>query len=219
MHRQRAMLLVGPTGSGKTPLGERLDAQGLWGRRCCHFDFGKHLRAVAANELRPDGWTDADTAFVRDVLLKGALLEKSAFHLAERLLAQFTEAARLGPDDLLVLNGWPRHAEQAETVDLGVDVGLVAHLDCAEVEVRARIRGDAGGDRTGRADDSEPDVSRKWRVYKKRTEPLLDHYRRKGVQVVALDVDTETSSGDLVRCLEGANDPWSDRQAARSDRT
>lgn len=217
MYRQRAMLLVGPTGSGKTPLGERLDAQGLWGRRCRHFDFGKHLRAVAANEIRPTDWTDADTAFVRDVLFKGALLEKNAFHVATRLLAQFARIARLGPDDLLVLNGWPRHAEQTETVDLSIDVGLVAHLDCPELEVRARIRGNAGGDRTGRADDSEPDVSRKWRIYKNRTEPLLDHYRRKGVQVVVLDVDAETASGDLVRRLEGVGDPWLEPSEPRSD--
>jgi hypothetical protein len=43
-----ALLLLGPTGAGKTPLGDWLEAHGLWGRPCHHFDFGANLRAVVA---------------------------------------------------------------------------------------------------------------------------------------------------------------------------
>jgi len=48
MIRRDAILLVGPTGAGKTPLGEWLQLHGLWGRRCHHFDFGTNLREVAS---------------------------------------------------------------------------------------------------------------------------------------------------------------------------
>ncbi|HPP52686.1 MAG TPA: nucleoside monophosphate kinase, partial [Thermoguttaceae bacterium] len=44
----QGLLLLGPTGSGKTPLGELLAQQGVWGRRCVHFDFGAQLRRIAS---------------------------------------------------------------------------------------------------------------------------------------------------------------------------
>ena len=47
----KAILLLGPTGSGKSPLGDELEANGLNGRRCLHFDFGRRLRRAA--EGRP----------------------------------------------------------------------------------------------------------------------------------------------------------------------
>lgn len=48
-----AVVLLGPTGSGKTPLGELMARQGLWGRRCVHFDFGALLRQIAAQGRKP----------------------------------------------------------------------------------------------------------------------------------------------------------------------
>ena len=49
----KAVLLVGPTGCGKSPLGQLLERLGLKGMRCLHFDFGKRLRKI--NAERP-GW-------------------------------------------------------------------------------------------------------------------------------------------------------------------
>jgi hypothetical protein len=43
-----AILLVGPTGSGKTPLGALCEKKGLWQSRVFHFDFGAILRRIAA---------------------------------------------------------------------------------------------------------------------------------------------------------------------------
>jgi len=43
--RPEAVLLVGPTAAGKTPLGDALQAGGLWGRACRHFDSGRGDRA------------------------------------------------------------------------------------------------------------------------------------------------------------------------------
>ena len=44
MQRPSAILLLGPTGSGKTPLGELMERRGFGGRRCRHFDLGDRLR-------------------------------------------------------------------------------------------------------------------------------------------------------------------------------
>jgi adenylate kinase family enzyme len=50
----KAILLLGPTGSGKTPLGQVLEERGLWGHTCMHFDFGANLREIVACN-KPDG--------------------------------------------------------------------------------------------------------------------------------------------------------------------
>ncbi|MEE8450650.1 MAG: hypothetical protein V3R99_02015 [Thermoguttaceae bacterium] len=52
-NRNRAALLLGPTGAGKTPLGRLIEQRGLWGVRCLHFDFGDNLREVVRRN-RPD---------------------------------------------------------------------------------------------------------------------------------------------------------------------
>ena len=63
----RALLLVGPTGSGKTPLGNWLEQNGLRGVRAHHFDFGTNLRRVVATG--PSGhFHEGDIGFLRSVL-------------------------------------------------------------------------------------------------------------------------------------------------------
>ena len=51
--RRRAIVLLGPTGSGKTPLGDLIERCGLWGAPCLHFDFGACLRSIVEQD-RPD---------------------------------------------------------------------------------------------------------------------------------------------------------------------
>lgn len=88
-NRLPALLLLGPTGSGKTPLGRVLEARGLAGRRCLHFDFGENLRQVVAQH-KPDSLVSTtDIAFLRRVLETGALLEDDQFPLAARILRSF----------------------------------------------------------------------------------------------------------------------------------
>ena len=42
-----AVLILGSTGSGKTPLGEYIEQNGLNGIKCHHFDFGACLRRIS----------------------------------------------------------------------------------------------------------------------------------------------------------------------------
>ena len=84
--RHRAILLLGPTGSGKTPLGDLIERRGLAGAPCLHFDFGANLRRIVERD-RPDehlGREEID--FLRRVLPSGALLENERFSIAERVL-------------------------------------------------------------------------------------------------------------------------------------
>jgi adenylate kinase family enzyme len=187
-----AILLIGPTGSGKTPLGEFLEANGLNERRCAHFDFGSELRAAAAQrEVRR--LSGADLAFVRKCLAEGALLENETFHIAEALFANFLELRDIGAQDLLVLNGLPRHSGQAAAVDRLAKVVLVAMLECDAQTTIERISANAGGDRVGRTDDDPDSVRRKLAAFAERTRPLVNHYRGSGVPILTLNVEVSTT--------------------------
>jgi len=200
--RPEAVLLIGPTGSGKTPLGDLLEARGLWGRRCLHFDFGVRLRQCAAGE-GPAGLLDRqECAMLERMLRDGALLEDEHFPIAERLLRGFLAARGAGPGDLVVLNGLPRHAGQARDIEPIVTVQAVIHLACLAPVAARRIRGDVGGDRAGRRDDGTEGVRRRIDVFHERTQPLTARYAARGATVLDLCVGPATTAEALSEELE-----------------
>lgn len=193
----RGLLLLGPTGSGKTPLGDCIERRGWQGYRCVHFDFGYQLRQVAVGIVRPEGLSAADRAFVVEVLESGALLEDEQFYIAECILRAFIRRKGLGEGGCVVLNGLPRHAGQAARMERTVRVEWVLDLQCAPGVVHHRIRTDAGGDRVGRVDDEAELVARKLEIFRARTEPLLDYYRALGTRMVVAEVEGETQPEDI----------------------
>ena len=202
MKKYKAILLIGPTGAGKTPLGEGLERTGLWGRRCFHFDFGAALRQAAEKGNCRGTLTDRELKIVRHSLETGVLLENEDFPIAEKILHGFAESRGVKEGDLLVLNGMPRHEGQAEDVDRIVDLQAVVVLECSAEVVRERIRVNAGGDRAGRADDSPPAVTEKMRIFAERTRPLLDHYRAKRVRVEKVHVGLTTGPTEIMDLIE-----------------
>jgi adenylate kinase family enzyme len=202
--RRKAVLLIGPTGSGKTPLGEYLAQHGLRGRRCHHFDFGANLRrageGVRAGELGP-----SDVAAVQRVLSTGALLEDHEFHIAARLLQAFVGEKAVGAADLVVLNGLPRHPGQARDIEPIVRVTEVVCLACSPEVVRQRIRMNSGGDRADRIDDAPQEVDNKLKIFEGRTAVLLDHYRSAGVPVKEVSVTVDTTPAEIVDRLSAGH--------------
>ena len=197
--KNEAILLLGPTGSGKTPLGDCLAERGLFGRRCIHFDFGAQLRHVAEHGGR--GLTADDVAYVQSVLTNGALLEDDTFHIARTILETFMDEHDAGVQDIVVLNGLPRHAGQARDVGKVLSVTLVVALECTVDTVHARIAKNSGGDRTERTDDSVAEIARKLEIYAARTLPLLNHYHSEGAQRCRVPVDVETTPSDILETL------------------
>ncbi len=204
MRSNEAILLLGPTGAGKSPLGDCLAEQGLNGRRCVHFDFGAQLRHAAAHGGR--GLSDEDVVYVRKVLAEGALLEDEAFGIARGILKHFMADREVRAEDRVVLNGLPRHVGQARDVGSVLDVTMVVVLECSAEVVRARIAQNSGGDRTGRTDDSIAQIEHKLSLYAERTHPLLDHYRAEGVQLRLVPVGIATTPTDIVTILSGTKD-------------
>jgi len=188
------MLLIGPTGSGKTPLGSYIEQHGISGRRCHHFDFGHELRSIADADTAPEGFTESEHQFLQDVLRKGLLLEDQHFPLAKRIVRDFLARSFFEESDILILNGLPRHTGQALDMAELVNVTCLLVLECTAEDVCERIRVNTGGDRTARVDDAEEMIRKKLEIFHGRTAPLIDHYAEQGLRLMKLPVHASSTS-------------------------
>ena len=191
----RAVLLLGPTGAGKTPLGEIIQRRGLWGSECLHFDFGAHLREIVSRNRPDNRISRRDIEFLKQVLSSGALLEDEDFSLARRILQSFI--ARRGADcqTRIVLNGLPRHVGQARSIDKMMHVEVVVHLRCSSETVFRRIRSNLAGDRTDRVDDDLDAIRQKLAIFNHRTASLLEHYSKR--RIVVVEVTAKMTPGQM----------------------
>ncbi len=198
-----AILLLGPTGSGKTPLGEELERRDLGSRPCVHFDFGANLRRLAAGPDQNGLLNAGDLARIRASLATGNLFEDRDTPMIGRILSSFVEARGLRPGTLLVLNGLPRHAGQARGLAGTVSVERVVLLEAEAPVILERLRIDPGGDRAGRPDDSLEAVRKRLADYRERTPPLLDFYGALGVPVSKIGVTAAMAAAEMYGILAG----------------
>jgi adenylate kinase family enzyme len=136
------------------------------------------------------------------MLETGALLEREHFPLAERILRSFLAEHAPNPETCVVLNGLPRHVDQAKAVEPIVDVCTVISLRCTRQTVLARVFSNAGGDRAGRCDDDPELVLAKLESYYERTAPLVDYYRALDVPVRRIVVTAAMTADEIWRILE-----------------
>jgi len=158
------VVLLGPPGCGKGTQAARLCAR----EGIVHLSTGDLLRAAVA---------------------KGTPLGVKA--------KPFMDAGRLVPDDLVIglakeridapdakkgflLDGFPRTVPQADALDatLGAKgIEAVVYYVLADETIVRRSLG------RGRADDTEPVIRERLRVYRAQTEPLVARYRGSGLLV------------------------------------
>jgi adenylate kinase len=198
--RWQTILLLGPTGAGKSPLGEILEKRGLWGGKCIHFDFGQQLRSSVVRQSTP--LNREEIATVRALIKANALLEDEQFHIALKLFNDFLALHQAARSELVIMNGLPRHTGQAEIMDGYIQMVALICLSCPAEVVRARIKTNFGRDRKRRVDDTLPEIARKLRIYEARTMPLITYYQSRGVRVLNYEVGRETSSVDVRNWLE-----------------
>lgn len=196
----KAVLLLGPTGSGKTPLGNLLEARGLRNAACRHFDFGAQLRAIVLRDQPDSLFSRPDIDFLRAVLQQGALLENEHFSIAERILRSFLAQPETA-GRIVVLNGLPRHLGQAHAVDKLLSVETVLSLHCSAEVVLKRIQTNVGGDRTGRPDDDLASIHKKLFLFDQRTAPLLEHYRAQGARILPIEVAADMTPDAMWQLL------------------
>ena len=205
-----SILLLGPTGVGKSPLGDALARNGLFGRRCHHLDFGSELRRIVSATGASEDYTADELDFIHGVLERGLLLENEHFLLAEKIISLFLMRSGFAASDLLVLNGIPRHEGQARDIEKIARVHALIVLDCSGEVVFCRIRDNAGGDRTERRDDEIGLIEKKLRIFRERTSPLVIYYEQQGKQVYRLRVTATMTPNEAylqVSMLAAAHPP------------
>jgi adenylate kinase len=184
------VLLIGPPGAGKGTQGERL-AQRL---SLAHIATGDLLRA----EVRAGTQLGRAAA---DIMRRGELVPDEV--IIAMVLPRITEAAQ---GDGYLLDGFPRTLQQSEEVRRLADTDLVAphavfYLDVPRDELVRRILARAEVD--GRSDDNERTVQTRLQVFDDATQPLVEHYRERGIlRVVDADRDADAVTADLIAVLE-----------------
>lgn len=172
--RYQTMLLFGAPGVGKGTQGKILGAiPGFYHLSCgevfrtldIHSELGKiFYEHSSRGELVPD-----------DVTVK---------MWRENLHAQTVLSLYKPHDDLLVLDGIPRNARQAQLMEEHIDVLVIVHLTCSNKEAMIkRLRRRAL--KENRADDAREDViRRRWDIYEQETRPVLEYYPAEKIRTV-----------------------------------
>ena len=98
--------------------------------------------------------------------------------------AQTTLSLFKPKSDLLILDGIPRNQSQAEAMDEYLDVLLVVHLVCPDLDEMVR-RMKRRAVKENRLDDADEEVIRhRFDVYDRDTRPVLEHYDPKIIKEI-----------------------------------
>lgn len=164
--RFRAILLVGPPGSGKGTQGSLLGSiPGFF-----HHSSGEVFR-----NLNPS--SPAGSVFAKFSSHGELVPDEVTIDVWRENIAQRQESGKYNPArDLLMLDGIPRTAPQARLMDQYINVLGVVLLQCTDenafierLKRRALLE--------NRADDAREDViRRRFEVYKQETRPILECY-------------------------------------------
>lgn len=164
--RIRSILFLGPPGAGKGTQGELVGAiPGLF-----HHSSGDAFRRLD-DSVEPGKST-------RPYMNRGDLVpDDLTIQVWRADLERCIAAGEFRPDvDLLLLDGIPRDVAQAELLDKEIEVRGVVHLFTSDEDAFVeRLKKRAL--KEGRSDDAnESTIRNRFEVYKRETQPVLDHY-------------------------------------------
>lgn len=180
---QHNIILIGPPASGKGTQAQKISE---------HYN----IRIIKPGEIFRKH-IDAQTQLgkiAEEYVNKGELLpDRYTNELVAEAYAD-TDVSRG-----VIFDGYPRSFEQAEALDKLLNTFCVIHIAVSEEEVIRRIR---ENDRD-REDDTIEVIKNRLQVYKNRTNPILEEYRKKGI---VYDINGEQSIdevfADITRILD-----------------
>ena len=176
--RFRSVVLVGPPGVGKGTQGKLLASiPGIF-----HLSSGDMFREL-------DDESDFGQLF-HEYATRGDLVPDD---ITVKIWLQYVknkvEQGVYDPEsDLLILDGIPRNLAQAELLSPYVKILKILFMVCEDREVMfERIRGRALKEK--RRDDADELVVRyRWDLYKRDTEPMIDHFTQEMVRIIDADM-------------------------------
>jgi len=170
------VLLLGPQGSGKGTQAKRIAAEyGL-----PHVATGDMFREAIAEQ------TDLGRE-VEPILAQGDLVpdELTVALIRERLEQDDADAG-------FVLDGFPRNLAQAAALDdllttIGRELDVVFEFQLSDEVAMERMERRAREE--GRTDDTPEVMRRRLEIYRRETQPLVEHYRVRQANVVGLHAE------------------------------
>jgi len=164
--RYRSVLIFGAPGVGKGTQGKLLGAvPGFY-----HLSTGDIFRS-----LDPDSETGR---IFHAYSTRGELVpDEFTIRLWREHVKKLIPAGKFDPQrHLLILDGIPRNASQAEQMDGDIEVLKIVHLVAGDEAVLLE-RMQRRARRENRHDDADEGVIRnRWNVYNRETLPVLEHY-------------------------------------------
>jgi adenylate kinase len=180
------VILLGPPGVGKGTQASLAAASNGW----THLSTGELLRDEVAQGS--DLGMQADEFMSRGDLVPDELMVEM---VAGRI-------AGIQGDDVLLLDGFPRTLQQAESLAAKAPSGavrLALYFTAPDSVLTARLMG------RGRADDTEEVIAHRLTVYRETTAPLERYYREQGLLVeVNSDRDIPEIQSDMARVVQSA---------------
>lgn len=166
--RYRSLLIFGAPGVGKGTQGKLLGCIPGF----LHLSTGEVFRSLDMN-------SETGRVF-REFSSRGELVpDDFTIRLWREHMRKMIDAGQYNPQrQLLVLDGIPRNASQAASMDGDIEVLQILHLVAGDEDVLLK-RMQRRAEQQNRHDDADEGVIRhRWAVYNRETVPVLEHYGR-----------------------------------------
>ena len=191
MKKTKAILLLGPTGSGKSPIGNLISNKTGW----FHLDFGHCLRTIAS-DTKFETFTKTEIAYIQHLIDSYSLFPDEKTDLAIKIINHFLDTSKTR----VVLNGFPRSTVQAEAIKQILTIDFVFCL-CAEPEtliqrIMNRKKG-LSSDHSNRTDDKISAISKKLEIFHQTTLPLIDYYNKSGTITEKINITEESDETSI----------------------
>jgi len=184
MSTKKLFLIIGAPGSGKTTDAELIAANN---ENISHYSTGDMLRAEVASGSEMGKEIDG-------FISKGLIVP------IEIAIKTIVNAIKSAPNDVVILDGYPRSIEQLEALDdfLKTDNGVmltqVIEVAVSEETARDRVLGRARG-----ADDNTEVFNNRMKVYLEPLDAIKDFYSSKNILKV---ISGEGTIEDIVSEME-----------------